>query len=385
MLTFLRERESLWDRLARTDRPLVLYGTGDGADKILARLARIGRTVDAVYVSDDHARGQVYAGLAVRPLSELLDRAEKGAFDGLVAPLVLVAFASERPEVLARIRMVAAAYETVAPHVPLFAEDTALDADWLAAHEAELQYVYDHLADDWSRRVFADMLDYKLSGRLSYLWDAETERSGDLRLLFSFGPGETYADLGAYDGDTVREFQALCGGNYQAIYAFEPDPKNYAKLTVWAASYGAAHPGAGPVHCVHAAAGAAPGTAVFRAGGGRQSSLLDTGAGRTGGRRRRPKETELPVESVDHVLGPQRLDYAKLDVEGVEAATLRGMAAHLVPDGAGRLPKLLVAAYHHDEDLFCLPMLMWQLQPAYRIYLRKHPYVPAWEINLFAK
>ena len=58
MLTFLREREFLWDRLARTGRPLVLYGTGDGADKIRDRLARIGRAVDAVYVSDDHARGQ---------------------------------------------------------------------------------------------------------------------------------------------------------------------------------------------------------------------------------------------------------------------------------------------------------------------------------------
>jgi hypothetical protein len=29
--------------------------------------------------------------------------------------------------------------------------------------------------------------------------------------------------------------------------------------------------------------------------------------------------------------------------------------------------------------------LLWKLQPEYKIYLRKHPYVPAWEINIFAK
>lgn len=376
MLSFIRERETLWERLARTERPVVLYGTGDGADKVLARLARSGVPVRDIYVSDDFARGQEFHGYRVRKIRELEE--------GPGPEIVLLAFASERPELLARFRRLAAVRETYAPHVPLFAGDAALDRGWLAAHEEALQYVYGHLADDLSRRVFADILDYRLSGRLPYLWDAETRRDGDLHSLFTFGPDETYADLGAYDGDTVREFLALCHGTYRAVYAFEPDPKNYARLTAWAASYAASHPGAGPVHCVQAAAGAAPGTAVFHAGGGRQSSLLDTGSGLAGGRRRRRKERELAVEAADHVLGPQRLDYAKLDVEGAEAAALEGLRHHLVPDGAGRLPKLLVAAYHHDDDLFRLPLLLWKLQPAYRIWLRKHHYVPAWEINLFA-
>lgn len=377
MLSFIREKETLWEHLAGTARPVVLYGTGDGADKVLARLELAGVAVRDIYVSDDFARGQVFHGHRVRKVSEL----EAGPGP----EIVLVAFASERPQVLARFRKLAAVRETYAPHVPLFAGEKALDCGWVVAHEAELQYVYDHLADDRSRRVFADILNYKLSGKLSYLWDAETRRDDDLRSLFTFGPDETYADLGAYDGDTVREFQALCHGAYRAVYAFEPDPKNYAKLTAWAASYAAAHPGAGPVHCVPAAAGAAPGTVVFHAGGGRQSSLLDTGAGLAGGRRRRPKETELAVESVDHVLGTARLDYAKLDVEGVEAEALDGMRDHLTAGAAGQLPKLLIAAYHHDEDIFRLPLHLWRLQPAYRIWLRKHPYVPAWEINLFAR
>lgn len=392
MLTFLREREFLWDRLARTGRPLVLYGTGDGADKIRDRLARIGRAVDAVYVSDDHARGQTYAGLPVRPVSELLAQAGRQALDwpsGVPAsgsapadaPLVLVAFASERPAVLATIRSVAAAWETYAPHVPLFLGETALDAAWLAAHEAELQYVYDHLADDKSRQVFADILDYKISGRLSWLWDAETRRDEDLRALFSFRDGASCADLGAYDGDTAREFLALLAERGIApgdLYAVEADPKNYAKLRAWVDTA----PTSARLHCVHAAVGAAPGRVLFPAGGGRQSSLL---AGGGKGRRRRPKETEVAVESLDHLLGLARVDYAKLDVEGVEAEALRGMKDHLVPDGDGRLPQLLVAAYHHDDDLFRLPLLLWRLQPAYRVYLRKHPYVPAWELNFFCR
>ncbi len=44
---------------------------------------------------------------------------------------------------------------------------------------------------------------------------------------------------------------------------------------------------------------------------------------------------------------------------------------------------MFIAAYHYDVDLFRLPLLLWQLVPDYKIYLRKHPYVPAWELNFF--
>ena len=85
------------------------------------------------------------------------------------------------------------------------------------------------------------------------------------------------------------------------------------------------------------------------------------------------------------MLGNDRADYMKFDVEGMEQEGLQGAKDHLRPDCNGILPKLLVAAYHHDTDIFVLPLLLWKLQPRYKIYMRKHPYIPAWEINIFAK
>ena len=29
------------------------------------------------------------------------------------------------------------------------------------------------------------------------------------------------------------------------------------------------------------------------------------------------------------------------------------------------------------------PLKLWELVPEYKIYLRRHPYVPCWEINFF--
>lgn len=67
------------------------------------------------------------------------------------------------------------------------------------------------------------------------------------------------------------------------------------------------------------------------------------------------KKQQVNVVSVDAVLGNDHADYMKFDVEGVEKEALEGAAGHLAPDGNGALPKLLVAAYHHDEDLLLYP------------------------------
>ena len=44
---------------------------------------------------------------------------------------------------------------------------------------------------------------------------------------------------------------------------------------------------------------------------------------------------------------------------------------------------LLVSLYHKSEDLFTLPLMLRELLPNHKFYLRKHPYIPAWDINLY--
>ena len=70
----------------------------------------------------------------------------------------------------------------------------------------------------------------------------------------------------------------------------------------------------------------------------------------------------------------------KFDVEGAEEAALLGAQRLL----AEYKPKLQVAAYHRSEDFFRLPLLIKRLNPEYRLYLRHHPYIPAWETNIYA-
>ena len=80
------------------------------------------------------------------------------------------------------------------------------------------------------------------------------------------------------------------------------------------------------------------------------------------------------------VFGNTRVDYIKYDVEGAETEALMGSRGIIQRDA----PALLVSAYHRNTDLFRLPLLVHELNPAYKLYLRRMAGVPAWDINLYA-
>lgn len=90
----LEQEPFLWDYLPRVEKPIVLYGMGNGADAILDRCAALGIPVAGVFASDEFVRGQEFRGYKVKTYKEM--KAELGSF------VILIAFASERPEILRR-------------------------------------------------------------------------------------------------------------------------------------------------------------------------------------------------------------------------------------------------------------------------------------------
>lgn len=358
MLNFIIETESVWERLQRTTKPIVLYGMGNGADKILDWCAANAVVVQGVFASDEFVRGQQFRGFTVERYAAL-----KARLGGEL--LVVIAFASERPEVLERFAQLAAEQEVLAPHLPLFAEAETVSQAWLTKHAAALQAVYEHLADEQSRRVFAATLNYKLSGKISYLFDCATEREADLRQLIAPNQEECYLDLGAYNGDTIQELGRLTNWQWQQVVAVEPDRRNCRKLRLLAEELqqrGLA------VEVHESGIWECEGALSFSDSGGRQSTFVGA------------SKRQTPVTTIDSVLAGRPVSYIKMDVEGAEAQALRGGEQSI----SHWAPKLFVAAYHYDVDLFRLPQLIWQLVPDYKVYLRKHPYVPAWELNFIA-
>lgn len=354
MLDFIRETKSVWERMKECAKPIVLYGMGNGADKLLDWCEASGVRVQGVFASDEFVRGQKFRGFTV----ERYDALKKRLGEEL---LVVIAFASERPEVLARFAELDAEQEVVAPHLPLFEEEETVSRAWLQKHEAELQQVYDMLADEQSRKVFGATLNYKLSGKIKYLFACETQRTEDIRELIAPTQDEVYLDLGAYNGDTIKELGELTEWQWRGVIAVEPDRRNCRKLRALAEDLAARNL---PVEVHEAGIWSEAGELGFSDSGGRQSTFIGA------------EKKSVPVTTIDAVAA-RGVTLVKMDVEGAETQAIAGGRATL----AKYAPKLFVAAYHYDVDLFRLPLMLHKIVPQYKIYLRKHPYVPAWELN----
>ncbi|MBE6585982.1 MAG: FkbM family methyltransferase [Ruminococcaceae bacterium] len=380
-----RDIPDLWHYLkiqSDDGRPILLYGMGNGADKILAVCEKFGITVKDCFASDGFVRGHSFHGRRVLSFSE----ARKLYGDDM---LVLLSFASSRPDVLELIERVAAVCELYAPDVPVCG-NILFDNAFYEAHKEDFFAVRTLLEDDESRNVFDGILAYKLSGRIDILRATESKAEDAYRHILHADTFRTAADLGAYNGDSLRELMVYAPFLTMAV-AMEPDRRNFAKLTAWGESL-SAEGSSLKLNAVQAGAFDQSGTLHFHASGNRNATLCDTPAFTPD---RAPslfatselyfgKTVSVAVRPLDQVWAEitgmnTKLDYIKYDVEGSESAALRGSQEMI----RACSPALLVSLYHRSEDLFELPLLIQKLNPNYRFYLRRMAGIPAWDINLY--
>ncbi len=357
MAFFLDEiDDSLWDYLRRTDKKIVLYGMGDGAEKIRAVLDDIGVEVNDIMASDEFVRGHSFMGVRVKKLAEI----EQLYGDDFI---ILVCFGTQLPEVMDRIYSIAERHELYAPNVPVVG-DGLFTLEYAKQHRDKLKAAYELMADEQSKKVFECVIRYKLSGDISLLKACETPRE-EMYDLLKIGAEETYVDLGAYNGDTLVEFLNETSMNFKKLYAMEPDHKNYQKLKRRLYMIGS-----GLLEAYNCGAWDSETTMMFSLKAGR-SSKVDEGNPKRG--------REVKMMSVDHMLQGGAATFIKYDVEGSEEKAINGSRQTIVKFR----PKLNIALYHRNEDMFAIPLQIAELNRKYSIYLRHHPYVPDWDTNLY--
>ena len=359
-------REDLWEYLSVCNKTIVLYGMGNGADKILAVCQGKGITVKGVFASDGFVRQKLFHGMPVRSWGDV--KAQYGE-DNLI---VLLSFGTSREDVLENILRIAGEAELYAPDVPAFG-DTLFDRAFYDAHRDAFNKARALLFDEKSRRIFDNVVSYKLTGKIDYLLDAESDEDTVWRTIVHPERLRACADLGAYNGDTVRELIEKSGESIETIYALEPDARNYKKLEAYAAAETRCQ-----VLPVHAGAWCEATTLTFDTSGNRNASF---DVNRSLSLADRPQKlTQIRAEALDDVLNGARVDYIKYDVEGSEREALAGS----VQTVQAYAPTLLVSLYHRSEDLFALPLQIQRDFPCYnRYYLRRRRGIPAWDINLY--
>ena len=344
----------LWKYLASTDKTVVMYGMGNGADKILAVCEKYNITVSDFFASDGFVRGHSFHGKVVLSYSQIK---EKYGADNII---VLLSFASSLPEVLENIYRIASECELYAPDVPV-CDGPLFNLEFYNANLEMINKVRSLLADETSVNIYDKVIAYKLTGDLSYLRLAEVDKSETYSLLGA-DQFSAIADLGAYNGDTVREIMSISHG-LSEVYAFEPDRRSFRKLSEFCSTVS----GSPAIHPINAAAWSQDTEISFGDEGNRNSGICA-----------KAKTVTVSARSLDGILEGKAVDYIKYDVEGAEKQAIIGCEKTIL----AHRPKLLVSAYHRSEDIFELPLQIHALRPDYKLYYRRYPYIPAWDLNL---
>ena len=342
--------ENIWRFLKNCNKPIVIYGMGNGADKVLELFEYYGIECSGVTASDDFVRGQSYKNFTVQKLCYFEEKYQ----DFVIA----LAFGTQISTVMEHIKKLSKTHTVVVPNVPVFGNEIFND-DFLIKNAEKIKATYDILADTRSKYVLENAIKFYYSGKLDYLWSITDNKDEIFENVLKLSDKEHYIDLGAYRGDTIQELIDY-GKGYNEIIAIEPDPKTYKKLleyinnkenitayqkTIW------------KKNC----------TLLFSNQGGRNSTIGYKG-------------TAVEAVTIDYLAKQMdNVTYIKMDVEGAEKQALCGGVKTILE----KKPKLNIAAYHTFEDLFDLALMVYSINPEYKLYLRHHPYIPLWDTNLY--
>jgi FkbM family methyltransferase len=84
-------------------------------------------------------------------------------------------------------------------------------------------------------------------------------------------------------------------------------------------------------------------------------------------------EQDFPCRTIDAIardLALDRLDYLKMDIEGGEIAALEGAAETI----KRFRPQLAISIYHERSHYWRIPLMLGELCPRYRFYIKHYHY-----------
>lgn len=336
----------LWTYLKTVSKPIVLYGIGNGADKVVKRLNADNVKISGVFSSSGFKKNKMYCGHIIKDYETI-----KNEFGDMI---ILVCFGSHLPDVIENVKKLGRDNELYIADVPVAGEEI-FDIQFAKKYKTKLETVYNMLADEQSKKVFENTVKFKLTGKPEYLFEIETPKSEIYKILKLNG-NEIFLDLGAYNGDTVAEFIKNTYG-YQSIIAVEPDKRNFRKLSENTLDFE-------NIVCINSAIADKIGIQLMSVNHGRGNSSDG-------------KMAEIQTVTIDDISKNNIPTFIKMDVEGNELKAIKGGVSVI----KNAKPKMYIACYHTPFDLFEIPLKILSLVPEYNLYMRHHPCFPAWDNN----
>jgi FkbM family methyltransferase len=213
-----------------------------------------------------------------------------------------------------------------------------------------LQYesIYNLLKDEISKNQFFNIINFRLSYDLDYMrgFEAIEDKQYFESFLNLNTKGESFVDVGAYDGFTSEEFIKLCP-NYKKIFLFEPEENNLNIAKEKLQNH--------------------PNIYYHQLGLSNKKETLKFNINGSGSKISDDGDITIKVDRLDDIV-EEEITFIKMDIEGAEALAIEGAKETIKKYH----PKLAISVYHKKDDFWKIPQQIFEIRDDYIIYLRHY-------------
>lgn len=221
--------------------------------------------------------------------------------------------------------------------------------------EDKIKRVLDILADKKSKDILMEIVQKRKRGELDYS-DIMVEGEYFREEFFKPSKEDIYVDGGTFDGDSIENFIKY-NPNFKKIYAFEADKRNY-KLFEESFIYQAYKD---KIATYNLGIYDKKTKMNFRSDLGVSSYIGNDSCANNG------LAEEIDCVSIDEMI-KDKVTFIKMDIEGSEMKAIEGARNQIV----NNKPNLAICIYHKIDDLWNIPLLIAEMVPEYKIYIRHH-------------
>jgi len=215
-------------------------------------------------------------------------------------------------------------------------------------NNCKYSWIYNLLEDADSKSIFQKLVGFRSDYDINFL-EGFTWRE-DFQYFESFLGlnilGESFVDVGGFDGFTSKQFIAHCPG-YKSINVFEPEPANFGKCIENLSAY--------------------RNIKIHNVGLSNEKANLKIDVMGSGSNVSESGTVDINVDTLDSILNDVPT-FIKMDIEGGELAALKG-SYNLIKK---HHPKLAISVYHKPGDFWRIPEFILSIRSDYSIYMRHY-------------
>lgn len=243
--------------------------------------------------------------------------------------------------------------------------DPDRDEEFIAKNSRLLEELHNMLADEQSKKVLSNVIDYRLSHKVGLLKEIATplsKRYFDESVLCGKGKGN-YIDCGSFIGDSLDGYIAYAGERFTSAICCEASEDNAQKITRHIEKQNYEN-----VAVINSAIWKYNGKVNFNPAGEKSGYVSNEGC------------VSLEAKTVDAICEKTKIDFLKIEIDGSEYEGILGAVNTVTRDK----PVVAISVYHNIEDILRIPFLLKGLNCDYDLYLRFYGYSSLTDIICYA-